>query len=142
MAGGRATVKMRRVALSLGVVAAIGCSEEAPTGSTMAEFTADREAVAQRTAAAQTKGRTPPPSVGHGTGNRSAQAAGQQVAGTMGGVDKDFVEAYAWFSLALRIGYMDAISYRASIADKMSPDEVKEAESRARARAGKKSAAD
>ena len=91
MAGGRATVKMRRAVLSLGVVAAIGCSEEAPTGSTMAEFTQDREAVAQRTAQAQTKGRpTPPPS---GGGNRGAKPAGgaEQLAGTMGGVDKDFV---------------------------------------------------
>jgi type IV pilus assembly protein PilP len=93
MAGGRATVKMRRVALSLGVVAAIGCSEEAPTGSTMAEFSQDREAVAQRAAAAQSQGGAQKPSAaGHGTGNRSARSkSDEQVAGTMGGVDKDFV---------------------------------------------------
>jgi uncharacterized protein len=54
------------------------------------------------------------------------------------GVEKDWVEAYVWFSLALRNGYMDAISYRSGIAEKMSADEIRDAESRVQTRAGKK----
>lgn len=54
------------------------------------------------------------------------------------GVDRDWVEAYVWFSLALRNGYMDAISYRTGIAEKMSAEQIKEAERRVKARAGGK----
>ena len=54
------------------------------------------------------------------------------------GVDRDWIEAYVWFSLALRNGYMDAISYRTGIAEKMSAEEIKEAERRVKLRGGKK----
>jgi hypothetical protein len=85
---------MRRVALSLGVVAAIGCSEEVPTGPTATDFNQEREAVAKRaeqreknaqTAQAVAQGQ------GHSAARPAAAAAPNAPGGNMGGIDKSFV---------------------------------------------------
>lgn len=44
------------------------------------------------------------------------------------GVARNRAEAYAWFSAAAANGYMDALSYRADLADEMSPEELRTAE--------------
>jgi hypothetical protein len=80
---------MRRVALSLGVVAAIGCSEEVPTGPTTAEFTQEREAVEKR-AAQREKNQKTAQQIAQGQQER-ATAPASAPAGNMGGIDKDFV---------------------------------------------------
>ena len=80
---------MRRVALSLGVVAALGCSEEVPTGPTATDFSAEREAVSKRAAQREKNAQTAQ-AVAQGQGSRPA-ASGNAPGGNMGGVDKDFV---------------------------------------------------
>jgi hypothetical protein len=81
---------MRRVALSLGVVAALGCSEEVPTGPTATDFSAEREAVSKRAAQREKNAQTAQ-AVAQGQGSRPAASGGSAPAGNMGGVDKDFV---------------------------------------------------
>lgn len=82
---------MRRVALSLGVVAAIGCGDEVPTGPTATEFNQEREAVAKR-AEQREKNKKTAQSVAQGQGaGRPAAQSGGAAAGSMGGVDKSFV---------------------------------------------------
>jgi len=81
---------MRRVALSLGVVAALGCSEEVPTGPTATDFSAEREAVSKRAAQREKNAQTAQ-AVAQGQGSRPAASGGNAPGGNMGGVDKDFV---------------------------------------------------
>jgi TPR repeat protein len=46
------------------------------------------------------------------------------------GVPRDLVEAYAWFTLAAANGYVDGLSYRSRLVDRMSADDVRLAEQR------------
>lgn len=55
------------------------------------------------------------------------------------GVAKDPIEAYVWFTLASRNGYMDGLSHRATVAESMDSNQIADAESRVKARAGSKS---
>ena len=80
---------MRHVALSLGVVAAIGCSEEVPTGPTATDFSAEREAVSKRAAQREKNAQTAQ-AVAQGQ-SRPAASSGNAPAGNLGGVDKNFV---------------------------------------------------
>jgi len=80
VATGRATVKMRRISLSLVLVAAIGC-EEAATGPTTAEFNQEREALKQRAAQKVERAKAP---------TQVAQAPAAPT-GNLGGVDLEFV---------------------------------------------------
>jgi hypothetical protein len=54
------------------------------------------------------------------------------------GVARDRAEAYAWFSAAAANGYMDGLSYRADLADEMSPEELRTAEKLAAERVPKR----
>jgi TPR repeat protein len=46
------------------------------------------------------------------------------------GVPRDLVEAYAWFTLAAANGYVDGLSYRSRLLDRMSAADVRLAEQR------------
>ena len=81
---------MRRVALSLGVVAALGCSEEVPTGPTATDFSAEREAVSKRAAQREKNAQTAQ-AVAQGQSRPAASSGGNAPAGNLGGVDKNFV---------------------------------------------------
>jgi Tfp pilus assembly protein PilP len=73
---------MRRITLSLALIAGLGC-EEAATGPTTAEFNQEREALKARTAQKAERARAPTQVA------RVAPAAAS--AGDLGGVDRDFV---------------------------------------------------
>ena len=47
------------------------------------------------------------------------------------GVTQDFVEAYAWFSVAAAGGYRDASTPRDWVADKLTPDQLRQAQQQA-----------
>ena len=53
------------------------------------------------------------------------------------GVERDLVEAYAWFTAAGDNSVMDGLAYRAEIAKDMSPEQIAEGKRRAAQRARK-----
>jgi TPR repeat protein len=47
------------------------------------------------------------------------------------GVAKDYVEAYKWFDLAARSGFEEALKYRSLVSERMTPEQVEDAQRRA-----------
>jgi Tfp pilus assembly protein PilP len=72
---------MRRITLSLVLIAGLGC-EETATGPTTAEFNQEREALKARTQQKAERAKAP---------TQVARAAPAQAEGDLGGVDHDFV---------------------------------------------------
>jgi hypothetical protein len=86
VATGRATVKMGRIALSLALVAALGC-EEAATGPTTADFNSEREVLKARAGQKAERAATQ-------VARSAPSAAASAPAGTpgdLGGIDRDFI---------------------------------------------------
>ncbi len=53
------------------------------------------------------------------------------------GVERDLVEAYAWFTVAGDNNVMDGLAYRSEIAKDMSPEQIAEGKRRAAQRSRK-----
>ena len=49
------------------------------------------------------------------------------------GVAQDYIEAYKWFDLAGRGGFESALKYRSLVSDKMTPEQIEDAQRRAAA---------
>jgi TPR repeat protein len=47
------------------------------------------------------------------------------------GVAQDYIEAYKWFDLAGRGGFEDALKYRGVVSDRMTPEQIEDAQRRA-----------